>query len=295
MDQRPTVGLAGTDRVPPQALLLVSITSVQFGSALARGLFDDAGPAGTVMLRMGFAAIVLCALFRPSLRGLTRTQIRLALLFGAVMAAMNLSFYEALDRLPLGVAVTIEFAGPLGVAVALSRRRLDLAWAGLAALGIVILAQPWGEPIDTAGLIFILIAAAMWASYILVAQRLGEHYDGADGVAVALIVAALIGIVPGVIGGGGALLGGHVLLVGFGVAMLSTAIPYTLEVEALRRMPRRVFGVLMSLEPAVATLAGLIVLGQSLSATELVAIALVIVASAGASLTGNAPGRPPET
>ncbi len=294
MPQRPTVGLPVVDRVPPQALLLVSITSVQFGSALARGLFDDAGPAGTVLLRMAFAAVVLVALFRPSLRGLTRIQIRLALVFGAVMAGMNLSFYEALDRLPLGVAVTIEFAGPLGVAVALSRRRLDLAWAGLAAAGILMLADPWGQPIDTAGLIFILIAAALWAAYILIAKRVGEHYDGADGIAVAMIVAALIGIVPGVIGGGGALLGLHVLLVGFGVAMLSTAIPYTLEVEALRRLPANVFGVFMSLEPAVAALAGFIVLGQTLGAKDFVAIGLVVIASVGASLEG-APARPPET
>lgn len=291
---RAAVGLAGADRVPPPALLLVSVTSVQFGSALATRLFGEVGPAGTVFLRMGFAALVLVALARPSVRGLARAQVRIVLVFGATMAAMNLCFYEALQRLPLGVAVTIEFAGPLGVAVALSRRRLDLAWAALAAAGIVALAHPGGQAIDATGLVFIVMAAALWAAYILLAQRLGGHFDGADGIALALVVAALIGIVPGVVGAGGALLEPRALGIGAAVAMLSSAIPYTLEVEALRRMAAGVFGVLMSLEPALATLAGFIVLGQALSAIDLVAIALVVAASVGASLSG-APARPPET
>jgi inner membrane transporter RhtA len=267
---------------------------VQVGSAIAAKVFGEAGPAGVVFLRLAVAAIVLGVLARPSLRGLTRTQIRLAIGFGAVMAAMNLSFYEALDRLPLGIAVTIEFAGPLGVAIAFSRRRLDLAWAALAAVGIVVLAHPGGQAINVTGLVFVLIAASCWAAYILLAQRVGEHFDGADGITLAMAAAALMAVVPGVIGAGSAL--GHVRVLGLGaaVAMLSSAIPYTLEVEALRRIPTRVFGVLMSLEPAVATLAGFVVLGQALGVLDLVAIVLVVVASIGASLAG-APARPPET
>jgi inner membrane transporter RhtA len=291
---RPTVGLAGADRVPPQALLLVSITSVQFGSALATHLFATAGPAGTVFLRLAFAALALTLVVRPAWRGLGRSQIRVALLFGAVMAGMNLAFYEALDRLPLGIAVTIEFAGPLGVAVALSRRRLDLLWALLAGIGIIVLAHPGGEAIDTVGLIFVLIAAALWAAYILVAKRVGEHFDGADGIALAMAFGALLALIPGIAGGGGALLQPRSLAIGFGVAMLSSAIPYTLEVEALRRIPANVFGVFMSLEPAVAALAGFVVLGQTLSAVDLVAIGFVVAASVGVSLAG-APARPPET
>jgi inner membrane transporter RhtA len=257
-------------------------------------LFKDVGPAGGVLLRLAFAAIALVAFFRPPLRSLRRDQLEIAVLFGAVMAAMNLAFYEALDRLPLGITVTIEFAGPLSVAVALSRRRLDLLWAALAAIGIITLAQPWGQSIDAAGLVFALIAAAMWACYILVAQRVGNHFDGADGVAVAMVFATVLAIVPGVIGGGGNLLAVNAIVLGIGVALLSTAIPYTLEVEALRRLAANVFGVLMSIEPAVAALAGFVVLGQTLSATDLVAIGLVVTASVGASLAG-APARPPET
>jgi inner membrane transporter RhtA len=247
-----------------------------------------------VLLRMGFAAIVLMAVVRPSIRTLTRAQIRLAIVFGATMAGMNLSFYEALQRLPLGIAVTIEFVGPLGVAIALSRRRLDLAWAALAAIGIVVLAHPGGRSIDATGLVFVLMAAAFWATYILVAQRTGDHFDGADGIAISMAVAAIIGIVPGVAGAGGSLFTWRALGIGAAVAMLSSAIPYTLEVEALRRLPARVFGVLMSIEPAVAAFAGFLIIGQALSALDLVAIALVIIASTGASLTG-APTRPPET
>jgi len=271
----------------------VSITSVQFGGALAVHLLGDVGAAGGVFLRLAFAALALVVLVRPRVRALRRDQLELAVLFGAVLAGMNLAFYEALERLPLGITVTIEFAGPLSVAVALSRRRLDLLWAGLAAVGIMLLAQPWGQAIDTAGLVFALIAAALWAWYILIAKRVGEHYDGAEGVAVAMVFATILAIAPGVASGGANLLEANALILGAAVAILSTAIPYTLEVEALRRLPANVFGVLMSLEPAVAALAGFVVLGQTLSATDLVAIALVVTASVGASLEG-APARPPE-
>jgi inner membrane transporter RhtA len=277
------------DRFPPVPVLLCGIVSIQFGAALAATLFDDLGPAGTSVLRLGFAAVILMALWRPRVRGRDPRALRLVAIFGFVLGLMNLTFYEALGRIPLGVAVTIEFAGPLGVAVVLSRRRLDLVWAALAAIGIVLLANPFGESVDTVGLIFALSAAACWAAYILLAQRAGGYFSGSDGVALAMVVAALVPVVPGIAQGGGDLLRPEFLAIGAGIALLSSVIPYSLETEALRRLPAHVFGVLMSLEPAVAALAGLLVLGQDLVARQIAAIALVVVASVGVSRTATPP------
>jgi inner membrane transporter RhtA len=281
-------GLPGLDRVPPIGLVLCGVTSIQFGAALAATMFDDLGPAGTSVLRLGFAAIILVALFRPRVRGRSARDLRLVGLFGLTLGGMNLFFYEALDRIPLGVAVTIEFAGPLGVAVAMSRRRLDLVWAGLAALGIVLLSDPFGAGIDTVGLVLILAAAACWAAYILIAQRATAVYAGSEGLALAMVVGALVPLVPGVAEAGMTLLAPQWLALGACVALASSVIPYSLETEALRRLPASVFGVLMSLEPAVAALAGFLILGQSLGARELVAMALVVVASVGSSRTAPA-------
>lgn len=281
-------GLPGLDRVPPIALVLSGVTSIQFGAAVAATLFDDLGPAGTSVLRLTWAAVILIALFRPRVRGRSARDLRLVTLFGLTLGAMNLLFYEALDRIPLGVAVTIEFAGPLGVAVAMSRRRLDLVWAALAAAGIVLLSNPFGAGIDTVGLVLVLGAAACWAAYILIAQRATAVYEGSQGLALAMVVAALVPFVPGVAEAGATLLQPKWLALGACVALASSVIPYSLETEALRRLPASVFGVLMSLEPAVAALAGFLVLGQSLDARELVAMALVVVASVGSSRTGPA-------
>jgi inner membrane transporter RhtA len=259
------------------------VTSIQFGAALAATMFDDLGPAGVSALRLGFAAIILVALFRPRWRGRPARDLRLVALFGLTLGGMNLFFYEALDRIPLGVAVTIEFAGPLGVAVATSRRRLDLVWAGLAALGILLLSNPFGAGIDTVGLVLILAAAVCWAAYILIAQRATAVFHGSQGLALAMVVAALVPLVPGIAQAGTALLEPRWLALGAAVALASSVIPYSLETEALRRLPANVFGVLMSLEPAVAALAGFLVLGQALGARDLVAIALVVAASVGVS------------
>jgi inner membrane transporter RhtA len=279
-------GIAALDRVPPPLLVLTAATSVQFGGAVAATLFDDVGPAGAALLRLLFAAIVLAALWRPRLRGHPPGSLRLIAAFGLALGVMNLCFYEALDRIPLGVAVTIEFAGPMGVAVALSRRRLDLVWAALAAAGILLLADPFGAGgVDPLGLAFVLAAAAAWAAYILLAQRTGALFRGSTGLAMASLVAVFVPLVPGIAGAGSDLLGAEPLLVGALVALMSSVIPYSLEVEALRRLPANVFGVLMSLDPAVAALAGFVVLGQRLGARELVAIALVVVASIGVTRT----------
>lgn len=281
----PAQGLPGLDRVPPIVLVLSGVTSIQFGAALAATLFDDLGPAGTSALRLGFAAIILMALVRPRVRGRSQAALRLVVAFGLTLGAMNLAFYEALDRIPLGVAVTIEFAGPLGVAVATSRRRLDLVWAALAAIGIVLLSNPFGTGIDTMGLILALVAAACWATYILIAQRATAYYQGSEGLALAMVVGALVPLVPGIAETGATLVHPQWLVLGAGIALLSSVIPYSLETEALRRLPANVFGVLMSIEPAVAAVAGFIVLGQGLSARDVVAIGFVVAASVGVSRT----------
>jgi inner membrane transporter RhtA len=280
------------DRVPPVGLVLAGVVSVQFGAALAATLFDDLGAAGTSLLRVGFAALIMALAFRPRWRDYAAADLRLVVWFGLALGAMNLTFYEALDRIPLGIAVTVEFTGPLAVAVIGSRRPLDLLWVLLAAAGIVLLANPGGaDSLDALGLVFALVAGACWALYIVLAARAGPRFRGSDGVTIAMVVAALVPLGPGVAEAGADLLQPQWLALGAAVGLLSSAIPYTLETEALRRIPRHVFSVLMSLEPGVAALAGLIVLGQSLDARQLLAIALVVAASAGASRNT---ARPPE-
>jgi len=270
-------------RLPPTALVLGAVVSVQVGAAVAKSLFDDAGPAGTVLLRVGFAALVLWLLWRPRPAAHGRADLRLAATFGVTLAGMNLAFYEALDRIPLGVAVTLEFVGPLGVAVAASGRALDLLWVVLAAAGILALADIGGGSVDATGVALALLAGCFWAAYILVNERVGRAFAGGGGLALAMAVAAALLAPVGVADGGGALLDPRVLAIGAAVAMLSSAIPYSLELEALRRIPSGVFGVLMSLEPAVAALAGLAILGEVLGLREWAGIALVVAASAGAA------------
>jgi inner membrane transporter RhtA len=264
-------------------LVVGAVSSVQFGAAFAKSIFDEIGPGGTVFLRMLFAALVLMLIWRPRVTGHARRDLVLILLFGAALAGMNATFYAALDRIPLGVAVTFEFVGPLSVAVFGSRHKLDLVWVGLAAAGILLLSDFGGTDLDGLGIALALTAGAFWAAYILLAARVGQAFPGGDGLALAMVV-ALVPLAPiGIADAGADLLVAWVLAVGFLVAMLSSAIPYTLELEALRRMPANVFGVLMSLEPAVAATAGFIVLGEDLHAREVVAIALVVAASAGAA------------
>ncbi len=269
------------DHVPAPGLVLVGIASVQVGAAFATKLFAHLGPAGTVLLRVVFAAVVLCAIWRPRPRAHTARELRLAALFGLSLALMNLSFYEALDRIHLGIAVTLEFVGPLGVALAGSRSRLDVVWGLLAAAGVALLGGV-GTP-NLAGVLFALAAGGFWAAYILLSARVGRAFHRGDGLAIAMAVGALPLIPLGVADAGAQLLHPDLLAVGFAVAMLSSVVPYSLELEALRRIRPQLFGVLMSVEPAMAALAGLIVLGQGLSALDVGAIALVVTASAGAT------------
>jgi len=260
-------------------LVLAAAGSLQVGAAFAVTLFDELGPAGAAFLRLAFAAVVLWAIWRPRIAG----DLRLAAAFGVALGLMNWSIYESIDRIPLGVAVTIEFAGPLLVAVIGSRRPLDGVWIALAAAGILLLADPGGGSIDGLGVFFALTAAACWMAYIHLSQRTGQAFAGGSGLALAMAVGALVVLPAGVIQGGSALLEPDLLGAALVVALASSVLPYSLELEALRRLPAAVFGVLMSLEPAVAALAGLVVLGQDLGAREVVAIGMVVVASAGAA------------
>ena len=276
--------------MPPTLLVLVSIASVQFGAAFAKTLFDELGAGGTVFVRTLVAAIVLVLIWRPRLAGHDRRDLRLALVFGLVLAAMNFCFYSSIDRIPLGIAVTFEFVGPLGVALAGSRRPPDLLWVVLAAAGIVLLSGFGGAgDLDALGVALALIAGGFWAAYILLSARTGQAFPGGSGLAIAMVVATAALAPVGVADAGGALLEPELLALGAAVAMLSSAIPYSLELEALRRMPKRIFGVLMSLDPAMAALAGFVVLGQDLVVRELVAIGLVVAASVGVSLEREEP------
>jgi len=271
------------DRVPAFGLVGVAIASVQFGSALASKLFSQVGPSGAVLLRLVSATIVLLALWRPRLTGWSRRELLLAGSFGLVLAGMNLCFYAALHRIPLGVAVTIEFVGPLTVAIASSRRRLDLLWVTLAVVGIFALTHGGTSGLSGLGILLALLAGGFWGAYILLNSRVGRAFEGGAGLAVAMCVAALVTLPIGVADGGSRLLTPRSLLIGSAVGMLSSAIPYSFEVEALRRLDPGVFAVLMSLEPAVAALAGFLVLGQGLGWRAVFGIVLVVLASGGAS------------
>ncbi len=280
---RPAVG---RERAAAVGLVLAAAVSPQVGAAFAVTLFDELGPAGAAFLRLAFAAIVLWAIWRPRLAG----DLRLAGAFGVALGLMNWSFYEAIDRIPLGVAVTIEFAGPLLVAVIGSRRPLDGVWIALAAVGIVVLVDPGGGKVDPAGVGFALAAAICWMAYIFLNKRVGAAFPGGSGLALAMAIGALIVLPAGVIQAEGALVEPDILGSALVVALLSSVLPYSLDLEALRRLPEAVFGVLMSLDPAVAALVGFVVLGQALGARELLGIAMVVVASAGAASLSHRAG-----
>jgi inner membrane transporter RhtA len=271
------------------SLVMGAVASVQLGAAVATTLFDDLGPAGTVLLRTGFAAIALLLLWRPQIRGKEPVALRDAVLFGLVLAGMNFSFYGALDRIPLGIAVTLEFTGPFAVAVAGSRRASDLLWVALAAAGIVLLSPGIHGSLDVTGALLAFLAGAFWATYIVLAARVGQAFSGGQGLTLAMVIATLVLLPSGIIAGGSDLGDPSLLASGLAVALMSSAIPYSLELEALRRLPKGTFGVLMSLEPAVAALVGLVALGQDLSGNEVVAIALVVAASAGALSAARTP------
>ena len=277
------VSTHGRPRAAAVGLVVAAAMCPQVGAVIAVTLFDRLGPAGTAFLRLGFAAIILCALWRPRFEG----NLRLAAAFGLSLGLMNWSFYEALDRVPLAIAVTTEFTGPLLVAVLGSRRPLDVVWVVLAAVGIVLLVGPGSGSVNAAGVAFALMAGACWMAYIYLSKRTGAAFSGGSGLALAMVVGALVVLPAGVIEAQAAFVEPRLLGSAFVVALASSVLPYSLELEALRRLPEAVFGVLMSLEPAVAALAGFIALGQILHPAELLGIAMVVVASAGAALLSH--------
>lgn len=280
--------------IPPIPAILGSIVSVQGGAALAKGLFPALGPTGTVGLRVGISAVILLAAFRPGLRRATAEQWRVLIPYGVVLGVMNLVFYQALSRIPLGLAVTVEFIGPLGVAVFGSRRAVDVAWVVLAAAGIALIA-PWGGGgADALGVLLALAAGGCWAAYILLGGRISRMIPGGAAVATGMTIAAFIAVPAAVATGGFARLTPALFAAGIGVALLSSAIPYTLEMVALKELPARTFGILMSLEPAVAALAGLVFLHEVLSPRQWLAVLLVIAASTGSTLTSRAPDQAAE-
>jgi inner membrane transporter RhtA len=261
-------------------LVLAAVVSVQFGGAIAATLVPVIGAAGSVVLRLGVGAAILLVAIRPALRGHSAAAWRTVVLFGLVLGAMNWTFYASLARLPIGVAVTIEFIGPLTLAAVQSRRIRDLLAVAAAAGGILLISQaltmPWGE-LDLGGIGLALLAGTFWTAYIVLSQRTGAVFPGLHGLAIAMVVALVLVLPFGI--GSVPQWTGEVLVKGAGVAILSSVLPYSFELLALRRLSQRVFGILLSLEPAVAALAGLIVLGQRLTPTQLMGMAFVVLAS----------------
>lgn len=276
-------------RIPPIPAVLGAIVSVQGGAALAKALFPVLGAMGTVGLRVGISAAILVAVFRPWRHPMSAAQWRALLPYGAVLGLMNVVFYLALARIPLGLAVTLEFVGPLGVAVFGSRRAVDVLWVLMATAGIALV-TPWaGGGVDVRGVLLALAAGACWAAYIVLGGRVSRMVPGGIAVAIGLAAAACVALPFAIASGGLLRVTPGLLAAGLGVAILSSALPYSLEMAALRELPARTFGILMSLEPAMAAIAGWVFLHETLSPRQWLAVALVVAASTGAALTSSAP------
>lgn len=263
-------------------LVLVGLICQDIGAAFAVTLFPEVGALGMVSLRLAFSAVILLAVFRPSLRGRSRSDWMAVVAFGLALALMNALFYEAIARLPLGATITIEVLGPLILSVVMSRRVSAWLWALLAFAGVALLGRGGISVFDPIGVVFAVCAGAMWVAYILLSARVGRRFSRLDGLAIAMAMGSIVTVPFGVATAGAALVQPRVLLIGLAVAILSSAIPYGLELLALRRLPASTFSILMSLSPAIAAVAGLVILGQLLGALDVVAIALVVVASIGA-------------
>jgi inner membrane transporter RhtA len=265
--------------VSPVWLVIGGIMSVQVGAAFSKQLFDTVSPTTMVWLRLGFSAVVLLVLARPRLAGRSRADWSVVLVFGLTLATMNWAIYQSFARMPLGIAVTIEFLGPLLLALAMSRRAVDLVWVALAAGGVAVLGLE-GSGVTLAGVLFALLAGAAWAAYIVLSAATGRRWPGLSGLSVASAVGTLL-LAPAMVAVGDDLLDPRVLAIGAAVALLSSVVPYSPEMAALRSMPPRIFGILMSLEPAAAALAGIVLLGELLGALDWAAVACVVVASVG--------------
>ena len=281
--------------VLPVAVLIVAMFCFQIGAALAKQLFPIVGALGTTALRLGLASLMLLAVWRPWRVRPNAREARTIVMYGLAMGWMNLFFYLSLNRIPLGIAVALEFTGPLAVAIATSRRAIDFAWIALAAAGLIVL-LPWGresKPLDPAGIAYALAAGVCWALYIVFGQKAGNAHGGQTA-ALGTLAAAIVIMPIGIAQSGTALLSPALLPTACAMALLSSALPYSLEMYALTRLPTRTFGVLMSANPALGALSGLIFLGETLSIVQWGAIASIMFASAGSAATSRRPadGRP---
>jgi inner membrane transporter RhtA len=273
-------------------LVVGGIFSVQFGAAIAKDLFEVVPPTAMVWMRLATSAVIFLLVVRPSFRGRSRTDWLVALGFGVALMTMNWAIYQSFALIPLGVAVTIEFLGPLAVAVAGSRRPRDLIWVALAGLGVALLGfSPAG--LNLPGTLFALLAGAAWAAYILLSKQTGQRWPGLSGLAIASLVGFVVLAPPAIHEAGAVLLRPEVLALGLAIGLLSSVIPYSLELTALRRISPRLFGILMSLEPAAAALAAMIVLREWLNLTQWLALVCVVTASVGATRTSPPPRDEP--
>jgi inner membrane transporter RhtA len=274
--------------IPPVPAVIFAIISVQSGAAIAKGLFPAIGAAGTASLRIGISAIILLAVYRPNLFKITANQWRVVIPYGLCLGAMNLIFYMSIERIPIGLAVTLEFIGPLLVAVFGSKRFIDYLWVLLAAAGIVLIA-PWtNNGINVLGVLLALLAGAFWAFYIVLGGKVSKIMKDGEAVATGMLFASLLIVPFGIMGNGLSNLTPTFLSLGLALALLSSAIPFTLEMKALGQLPARTFSILMSLEPAAASICALIFLQEYLAVNEIVAVIFVVIASAGSTITAKA-------
>lgn len=273
--------------LPPVPAVLLSIISVQCGAAIAKGLFPEIGAAATASLRIGLSAIILLAAFRPNLTKLNAKQWKYVILYGLSLGAMNMVFYMAIERIPIGLGVTLEFVGPLLLAIFSSKKAIDFIWIVLAAIGIALIA-PWASNgLNLIGVLLALLAGGFWAAYIILGGRISKIMKGGEAVAVGMLFATLLILPFGIFSGGLNQLSPKLLGLGASLALLSSAIPFTLEINALKQLPARTFSILMSLEPAMAALAAFVFLQEYLSLTECIAVACVVIASAGSAITAK--------
>ena len=269
--------------IPPLPAVLLAIISVQSGAAIAKGLFPAIGAAGTASLRIGISALILLAVYRPNLKKITVEQWKLVIPYGLSLGAMNLIFYLSIERIPIGLAVTLEFIGPLLVAVLGSKRTIDFFWVLLAAAGIVLIA-PWSNNgLDILGVVFALLAGALWAAYIILGGKISKIMKGGDAVTIGMLFASILIVPFGILGNGLSNLTPQLLGLGVALALLSSAIPFTLEMKALGQLPARTFSILMSLEPAAASICAFIFLQEYLTFNEI----FVVIASAGSTITSK--------
>jgi len=273
--------------IPPLPAVLFAIISVQSGAAIAKTLFPEIGAAATASLRIGISAILLLAVYRPNLFKITPSQWKIVIPYGLSLGAMNLIFYLAIERIPIGLAVTLEFIGPLLVAIWGSKRLIDFLWILLAAAGIILIA-PWtNNGIDLVGVFFALLAGSLWATYIVLGGKISKIMKGGEAVATGMLFASLLILPFGIMGNGIHNITPTFFYLGIALALLSSAIPFTLEMKALGQLPSRTFSILMSLEPAAASICALIFLQEYLTYNEILAVVFVVIASVGSTITSK--------